>query len=439
MGATTPTIEPEKDSTTMKQSTSKPRIVGKAQAMQDVLPFVTQPEHALPLVGMLAQAQLSIEDLLGQISKGFIEQLLVLSASQVAGAKHPGRHVGDVRWHGTQAGQVNIGKAKLKVTRPRLRDGAGEVHIPAYQAMHADERLSKRMADILTCGISTRKYARAVHRCHNELGISKSAVSRQHVKESARALAALRERRFEQLDIVAVFMDGLIVGKQHILAALALDATGHKHLLGLVAGSSENSRVAKDLLEQLREQGLDLNEPRLWVIDGSKALASAVGSLCGDAAHVQRCQIHKIRNVTERLPKDMREQVAWRMKAAFGLQPVNGMGRLKALAQELKAQHPDAAASVLEGLEQMFTVARLDMQGSLARSLCNTNIIESPNSVVRRHSQRVTNFQNADMALRWTVMGFLESERGMRRIKGYAQLPALIAKLRPAREQRLAA
>lgn len=423
----------------MKQSTSKPRIVGKAQAAQDMLPFVSQPEHALPLVGMLAQAQLSIEDLLGQISKGFIEQLLVLSASQVAGTKHPGRHVGDVRWHGTQAGQVNIGKAKLKVQRPRLRGSEGEVGIPAYQALAADERLSQRVADILTCGISTRKYARAVHRCHNELGISKSAVSRQHIKESARCLATLRERRYDKLDIVAVFVDGLVVGKQHILAALGLDATGHKHLLGLVAGSSENARVAKDLLEQLREQGLDLDEPRLWVIDGSKALASAINSLCGQAAKVQRCQIHKIRNVTERPPKDMREQVAWRMKAAFGLQPVNGMGRLKALAQELKAQHLDAAASVLEGLEQMFTAATLGVQGPLARSLSNTNIIESPNSVVRRHSQRVTNYQNADMALRWTVMGFLESERGMRRIKGYAQLPALIAKLRPAREQRLAA
>lgn len=154
---------------------------------------------------------------------------------------------------------------------------------------------------------------------------------------------------------------------------------------------------------------------------------------------MQRCQIHKIRNVIERLPKDMREQVAWRMKAAFGLQPVNGMGRLKALAQELKAQHPDAAASVLEGLEQMFTATTLGVQGPLARSLSNTNIIESPNSVVRRHSQRLTNYQNADMALRWTVMGFLESERGMRRIKGFSQLPELIRALRPQQEQNLAA
>jgi len=357
----------------------------------------------------------------------------------VAGVKHPGRHVGDVRWHGTQTGQVNIGKAKLKVQRPRLRNDSGEVGIAAYQALAADERLSQRMAEILTCGISTRKYERALHRCHNELGISKSAVSRQHIKESARALAALRERRYDKLAIVAVFMDGLIVGKQHILVALGLDATGHKHLLGLVAGSSANARVAKDLLEQLRDQGLDLGEPRLWVMDGSKALASAISCLCGQAAKVQRCQIHKIRNVTERLPKDMRAQVAWRMRAAFGLQPVNGMGRLKALAQELKAQHPDAAASVLEGLEQMFTAATLGVQGPLARSLSSTNIIESPNSVVRRHSQRVTNYQNADMALRWTVMGFLESERGMRRIKGFAQLPELIRALRPQQEQKLAA
>ena len=423
----------------MKQSTSKPRIVSKAQAAQDVLSFVSKPEHALPLLGMLSQAQLSIEDLLGQISKGFIEQLLVLSAQHVAGAKHPGRHVGDVRWHGTQTGQVNIGKAKLKVQRPRLRNDSGEVGIAAYQALAADERLSQRMAEILTCGISTRKYERAVHRCHNELGISKSAVSRQHIKESARALAALRERRYDKLAIVAVFMDGLIVGKQHILVALGLDATGHKHLLGLVAGSSANARVAKDLLEQLRDQGLDLGEPRLWVMDGSKALVSTISCLCGQAAKVQRCQIHKIRNVTERLPKDMRAQVTWRMKAAFGLQPVNGMRRLKALAQELKAQHPDAAASVPEGLEQIFTAATLGVQGPLARSLSNTNIIESPKSVVRRHSQRVTNHQNADMALRWTVMGFLESERGMRRIKGFAQLPELIRALHPQQEQKLAA
>lgn len=423
----------------MNKSTSKPRIVSKAQALQDVLPFVSQPEHALPLLGMLAQAQLSIEDLLGQISKGFIEKLLVLSASQVAGSKHPGRHEGDIRWHGSQAGQVSLGKAKLKVQRPRLRGSQGEVPVPAYQALAADARLSQRVAEILTCGISTRKYERAVHRCHSELGLSKSAVSRRYVKESARALAALRERRFDPLDVVAVFVDGLIVGKQHILAALGLDATGHKHLLGVVAGSSENARVAKDLLVQLRDQGLDLNAPRLWVMDGSKALASAIHSLCGDAAQVQRCQIHKIRNVIERLPKDQREQVAWRMKAAFGLQPVNGIGRLRALAQELKAQHPDAAASVLEGVEQMFTVATLGVSGSLARSLSNTNIIESPNSVVRRHSQRVTNYKNADMALRWTVMGFLESEKGMRRIKGYAQIPALIRALRPQQDQRLVA
>lgn len=134
----------------MNKSSSKPRIFTKAQTAQDVLPFISQPEHALPLLGMLAQAQLSIEDLLGQISKGSLEKLLVLSAQQVAGAKHPGRHSSDVRLHGTQAGQVGLSKAKLKVQRPRLRDGRGELDIPAFKALHADERLFQRMTDILT-------------------------------------------------------------------------------------------------------------------------------------------------------------------------------------------------------------------------------------------------------------------------------------------------
>lgn len=385
------------------------------------------------------QSRHAIDELLGQVCKDFIEQLLYLSAQEVAGAKHPGRHTGPIRWHGSQSGQIGLGKAKLKVRRPRLRSTQGEIPIPAYEALAADERLAQRMADILTCGVSTRKYQRVVYRCSDQLGLSKSAVSRQFVLESARALASLRQRRLGNLDIVAVFMDGLIVGQHHVLAALGLDATGHKHLLGLAAGSSENARVAKDLLEQLRDQGLDLDIPRLWVIDGSKALSSALGSLCGHAAQVQRCQIHKIRNVTERLPKQLREAVAWRMKAAFALQPIHGVVRLKALAQELKTRHEDAAASVLEGLEQMFTVARLGIKGELARSLCNTNIIESPNSVVRRHSQRVTNFQSTDMALRWTATGFLESERGMHRLRGFTQLPKLVQALRPQSRQHLAA
>lgn len=397
--------------------------------------FSTNPEAALPLLSMIGQAQLSIDDLLGQLSRSFLEQLLVLSAQSVAGAKHPGRQTGDVRWHGAQGGVVALGHSKLQLKRPRLRSAKGEVEVPAYAALARDGELSRRIADILVCNVSTRKYARVVHRCADELGISKSAVSRQFVKQSAQAWAQLMGRDLSQIDFVAMYVDGIIVARHHIIAAVGVDAQGDKHVLGLAPGSSENAKVVKDLLSGLAERGLDLNIARLWVIDGSKALRSGIEQLCGKDAKVQRCRIHKIRNVSERLPKDRAEQVRWLMKQAFKLDAPKGRQRLKELANDLKAQHPDAAASALEGLDEMFTITELGITGELARCLGTTNVIESPNSVVRRVSGRVTNYKDAEMALRWTAAGFLEAEKSFRKLRGHADLKILINSLRPATQQ----
>ena len=397
--------------------------------------FSTNPEAALPLLSMIGQAQLSIDDLLGQLSRSFLEQLLVLSAQSVAGAKHPGRQSGDVRWHGAQGGVVALGHSKLQLKRPRLRSAKGEVEVPAYAALARDGELSRRIADILVCNVSTRKYARVVHRCADELGISKSAVSRQFVKQSAQAWAQLMGRDLSQIDFVAMYVDGIIVARHHIIAAVGVDAQGDKHVLGLAPGSSENAKVVKDLLSGLAQRGLDLNIARLWVIDGSKALRSGIEQLCGKDAKVQRCRIHKIRNVSERLPKDRAEQVRWLMKQAFKLDAPKGRQRLKELANDLKAQHPDAAASALEGLDEMFTITDLGITGELARCLATTNVIESPNSVVRRVSGRVTNYKDAEMALRWTAAGFLEAEKSFRKLRGHADLKILINSLRPATQQ----
>ena len=397
--------------------------------------FSTNPEAALPLLSMIGQAQLSIDDLLGQLSRSFLEQLLVLSAQSVAGAKHPGRQSGDVRWHGAQGGVVALGHSKLQLKRPRLRSAKGEVEVPAYAALARDGELSRRIADILVCNVSTRKYARVVHRCADELGISKSAVSRQFVKQSAQAWAQLMGRDLSQIDFVAMYVDGIIVARHHIIAAVGVDAQGDKHVLGLAPGSSENAKVVKDLLSGLAQRGLDLNIARLWVIDGSKALRSGIEQLCGKDAKVQRCRIHKIRNVSERLPKDRAEQVRWLMKQAFKLDAPKGRQRLKELANDLKAQHPDAAASMLEGMDEMFTSTELGITGELARCLGTTNVIESPNSVVRRVSGRVTNYKDAEMALRWTAAGFLEAEKSFRKLRGHDDLKILINSLRPATQQ----
>jgi transposase-like protein len=371
-----------KKSTTKGQS-PKLKVVNKHWAALEAQPLLqANPQSALPLLSMIGQAQLSIEDLLGCLSRQFVEQLLLMAAESVAGPKHPGRAASEVRWHGSQGGVVNLGKAKLKVTRPRLRGPAGEVAVPGYAAMAGDSDLSRRIADVLVCNVSTRKYSRVMYRCADEMGISRSAVSRHFVKDSAQALAKLMSRDFSKTDLVAIYVDGIIVAKHHVIAAVGVDATGTKHVLGIVPGSSENAKVVKDLLGSLAERGVDLNLPRLWVIDGSKALRAAIDQKCGDAAHVQRCRIHKIRNVTERLPKDKADQTRWVMVQALKGDANAGVLKLQAQAKHLKAQYPDAAASLLEGLDELFTINRLNVTGGLARCLATTNIIESPNSAV---------------------------------------------------------
>ena len=327
---------------TRKGQSLKLQIVNKHWAALEAQPLLqANPQAALPLLSMIGQAQLSIEDLLGRLSRQFIEQLLVMSAASVAGPKHPGRAAVEVRWHGRQGGLVNLGTSKLKVTRPRLRGPAGELALPGYAALAGDGDLSRRIADVLTCNVSTRKYARVMYRCADEMGISRSAVSRHFVKDSAQALAKLMSRDFAKTDLVAIYVDGIIVARHHIIAAVGVDATGAKHMLGIAPGSSENAKVVKDLLASLAQRGVDLNVARLWVIDGSKALRSAIDQLCGESAHVQRCRIHKIRNVTERLPKAKAAQTRWVMTQALKDETNAGIQKLKAHAKHLKAQHPD--------------------------------------------------------------------------------------------------
>ena len=418
---------------TRKEQTPKLQIVSKMnRAALETQPLLTaNPQAALPLLAMIGQAQLSIEDLLGRASRQFIEQMLLMAAESVAGAKHPGRHAGDVRWHGRQSGTVNLGTSKLKVTRPRLRGPAGEVVVPGYAALAGDDSQSRRIADVLTCNVSTRKYARVMYRCADEMGISRSAVSRHFVKDSAQALAELMSRDFTKTDLVAIYVDGIIVAKHHIIAAVGVDQSGAKHMLGIVSGSSENAKVVKDLLESLAERGIDMNVDRLWMIDGSKALRAAIDQKCGDAARVQRCRIHKIRNVTERLPKEKAAPTRWVMVQALKGDAKAGIETLKSQARHLKAQYPDAAASLLEGLEELFTINRLGITDELVRRLATTNIIESPNSAVRRVSGRMTRYRDASMAISWAAAQFLEAEKSFRRMRGHTQISHLIKAMRP--------
>jgi putative transposase len=261
------------------------------------------------------------------------------------------------------------------------------------------------------------------------VGVSKSAVSRHFIEASAAQLAALNERSLEELKVLVIYIDGIVVHGHHIIAAVGVDEAGDKHLLGLAPGASENAQVVKDLLRGLIDRGLDDKLSYLFVIDGGKALRSAIDEMFGARAHVQRCRTHKLRNVLERLPKTEAAQTKAVMMAAYKLAPKDGMAKMKTQAQWLEREHPDAAASLREGLAETFTVNALGLPPSLTRCLCTTNIIENPNGIVRRTSRRVTRYQDADMALRWTAAGFLEAQKSFRKIQGIKELWILKAAL----------
>lgn len=416
---------------------AKLAVVGRGEVSALRGHFAGRGELLRPMLELVENAKASIDELMSETARSFVEQLLVMSAEEVAGAKHPGRRAGAVGWHGTQAGRIVMAERKLAVTRPRLRTRGGggkEVAVPVYERLAAEPRLADRMRDILVAGVSTRKYARVLPQMAGTAGISKSNVSRKFVQAAARSLEVLMGRSLKELDILAVWMDGIVVEGHHILAAVGVDARGDKHLLSLAQGSSENARVAKDLLGDLIERGLSPELTRLFVIDGSKALRSAIEELFGDRARVQRCRIHKLRNVTERLPREIARQVSSVMHAAYRLPEKEGMAKLKQQATWLKSEYPDAAASLLEGLEESFTVNRLRLTPSLMRCLASTNVIENPNGAVRRVTRRVARYRDAKMALRWAAAGFLEAEQSFKRIDGHRDLWVLAVALGRAAE-----
>jgi putative transposase len=385
----------------------------------------------LPLVELLEASRMAVDELIDVLGRASIEAVLQLSAAGVAGEKHQGRKGGDIGWHGAQEGKVSLSDRKLRVKKPRLRRkgrGAGrEVEIPAYEAMN--HGMGSRLLEILMHNVSTRHYRRVIPEMAESVGISKSSVSRQFIEESAQELERLAARRFDELELLSIYLDGLVFGEHHVLGAVGVDAQGHKHVLGLVEGASENAASATALLEDLVERGVDPKRRYLFVIDGSKALRAAINRVFGGGPPVQRCRHHKIKNVCDKLPDDLADQVKSVMKAAYQSPWQEGVARLKKQAEWLKTHYPGAAASLREGLEETFTINRLELSPALRRCLGTTNISESPHAGVRLRTNRVSRWRDGKMVLRWVAAAFLATEKNFRRIQGYRDLWMLKAKL----------
>lgn len=380
----------------------------------------------LPLVELVESTKLALEELVDVSGRATIEAVLELSAMRVAGAPHRGQRGGAIIWHGRQQGQVSLAERKVRVQRARLRRRGGgigaEVAIPAYEALKHNDRTGARMLEILLHGVSTRNYAKVLPEMAESVGISRSAVSREFMVASEAQLKGLCERRLEELEILIVYIDGIQFGEHHVIVALGVDPMGKKHLLGVREGASENAVVVSALLEDLVARGLSPRQRRLFVIDGAKALRAAIERVFGGRVSVQRCRNHKLRNVRDHLPPHLQAQVTSAMRAAFRLAPQEGIAKLKQQASWLEREYPDAAGSLREGLEEMFTINRLGLTPALCRALGSTNIIENPNSTTRRKTNRVTRWRDGEMVKRWAAAVFLDAEQSFRRILGYRDL-----------------
>ena len=323
----------------------------------------------------------------------------------------------------------------MAVNRPRVRRAAGgELKLPSWRQWSARDPLEERALEQMVLGVSTRRYARSLEPLPAGIaarGVSKSAVSERFVYGTERKLAELMSRELGGLKLAAVLIDGVHFGAHVVLAAVGVDERGGKHVLGLREGATENAAAARALLADLAERGLEMSRSILVVIDGAKALRKAVIEVFGARALIQRCREHKKRNVTDALPERLRGTVRGAMNQAYATREAGRARRLlDNLARRLEHQHPGAAASLREGLEETLTVMRLGLPANLERVLSSTNLIENLFSRVREIGRRVKRWQSGTMVLRWTAAGVLEAQRGFRKLAGYRALPALVAALR---------
>jgi putative transposase len=400
-------------------------------------------DAAATALGAPASVSVAIGEVIADVREGLLamavgtglQVMVAMMDDDVAAACGPkGRHDANrvaVR-HGSEAGSVTLGGRRVPISRPRVRatDGSGELPLPSYQLFSGTELLGRMAMGKMLAGISTRGWHNGLEPVGAEVeqratSTSKSAISRRFVKATETALTELLSRPLHELDLVALMLDGVHFGEHVCVVALGIGIDGTKYPLAVVEGDTENTTVVTDLLVGLRERGLDVGKPILVVLDGAKALRAAVLRVF-DHPVIARCQLHKIRNVGDRLPDRLASTVAKRMRKAYHADSaLAAEAQLEALAKELERTHPGAAASLREGMAETLTVLRLGVPPTLARTLRSTNSVESMISIARDHSHNVKHWQGGQMALRWCAAGIAEAGKQFRRVNGHMHLAAL--------------
>jgi putative transposase len=353
---------------------------------------------------------------------------------ELAGPKGKHNKDRDCYRHGTEPSKVVLGGRKVSIERPRVRTIDGhEVPLEIYELVKDDNSLLERAMELMLHGLSSRNYKQALEwELDGEPGsTSKSTVSRNFIKATRKEAERLLHRRFDDLDIPIVMIDGVRFAEYHVIIAMGITIDGTKRILGLRIGSAENATVCKDLLTDLQERGLHASDGLLAIIDGSKALRSALKLVFGNRVLIQRCHVHKLQNVLDYLPKEQKPWVKRKMRQAWSMDDAGeALQALRSLATSLGSNYPDAAASLREGLEETVTVLRLQISGLLRQTLRSTNAIESLNYQVKSRTRNVKNWKNGSMVQRWVAAGLLDIETCLRRVKGFRDLPMLKSEVR---------
>lgn len=388
-----------------------------------------------PTSQIVELAEQSLGDLLRHVGRIFIESVMESEVEELAGkrsAANPERHA--YRW-GKEDGYCVIDGQKVPLEKPRVRSRLDkrEVLLGSYEMFQRSSLIEETVWQRIMHGLTMRTYKEVMQQFAEAYGLEKSSVSEHFIEASRKKLEQLQKRRLEKVSLAAMMIDGTIFKGECVVVAIGIDCLGHKLVLGLRQGTTENSAVVGELLEELQARGVDFNQPRLYVIDGGRAIRKAIHAYAGDAALFQRCQVHKIRNVTEHFAEEQRHAWKYRMRSAYQqTEYADALRTLQQMEMELEEINPSAAASLREGMEETLTVLDLRVPGKLRSSLASTNAIESGFSTVERICQQVKRWQGRDHRLRWVGSALLYAESRWTKITGFRHMPQLIASLQAA-------
>jgi len=388
-------------------------------------------QMVLPLAEMVGWLRKGVGELIRQAGLQLMDLLMQEEVRELAGERSqrlPERTAS--RW-GSERGYCVVMGQKVPVQRPRVRSTDDkEVRLGSYELFHRGEPLTETVWEKLLLGLSTRNYGQAVREFSEAYGLEKSAISEHFIEASRGKLKIMMERRLDKTRLCALLIDATPFAGQQMVAALGIGEDGRKTILGIRQGASENATVVGELLGDLMERGLDFTEPRLYVLDGGKALTAAVKKHAGDSAAIQRCQVHKRRNVLDHLTDEQKAGVSKKLNAAYALEDYDAAKQaLNVLHRELMDLNPSAARSLGEGMEETLTVHRLHLPVQLRKTMASTNVIESAFSIVERVCKNVKRWHGGDQRERWVGSGLLIAEKQFRRIQGHKQIPALIKEL----------